>query len=59
MASTDGGENRGAKRGAFFGLEQLDFPRVDIRLNLSPERRTRTTAAETNLGHGHIHFVED
>ena len=45
-AAADAGENRGTERRAFFRGHRLDRTAIDVSLNLSPDRRPRTAAAQ-------------
>ena len=58
-ARSDPGQNRRAKRGAFFGLDDVDVVAVDVGLNLPPERRARAAAAQPNTGDRHAELGED
>src|SRR3954471_20618860 len=53
------GKQCGSESSAFIGSNDLDFVLVDVSLDLSPERRTRSTTAEANLADGHFHFRKD
>src|SRR5260370_3080019 len=52
-------ENSGAIRRAFLRLDDLNFMPVHIRLNLSPQGRSRPAAAQQNVFHRHVHFAEN
>ena len=52
-------QNRGAISRAFFGCNNFHFVRVDVRLNLPPQRRTRAAAAQPDRRHGNFHLLEN
>ena len=55
----DSCQNRRAICGAFFRLDDFDVVIVDIRLNLTPKRGTRTAAAKSNALHRNFHLTEN
>src|SRR3954468_1824289 len=58
-ARADAGEQRRAVSGAFLALDGLDRAAVRIGLNLTPERRTRATAADAHARNRDAQLAED
>src|SRR5580658_10567293 len=52
-------KNRRAVRCALFRLQDFDFVRVNIGLDLLPERGASASAAEADAFNGNVNFVED
>src|SRR2546421_12473825 len=52
-------ENGGTISRAFLGFDDFNFVTVDVGLNLLPQGRARAAAAQTDILHRYVHFVED